>query len=148
RAPQEREYVRTVRPKKRRKVNIDEMLENRKRIGDMSEKYALQWEEERLRGLGFSQPRVTDCRDTPSCGYDFLSETKGAEKRLIEVKSAGKNRLDSGFRFFLSQTEYEASLQPEFKGSYYFYLVFYDRDGRPAALKPWRGIDLYDICDL
>jgi hypothetical protein len=145
---EEPEYVRKVRPKKHRKVNIDEMLENRKRIGEMSEKFALRWEEERLRGLGFAQPRVTDCRDMPSCGYDFRSETRGAAKRCIEVKSAGKDRLNGGFRFFLSQTEYDVSRQPEFKDSYYFYLVFYDKDGKPAALEPRRGADVYETCDL
>jgi hypothetical protein len=38
------------------KVNVDEMLENRRKIGEVSEKFALKWEKERLSGAGHKNP--------------------------------------------------------------------------------------------
>jgi hypothetical protein len=148
RKPNERMHLKTTRRKKHAKIDVEEMLENRKKIGELSEKYALQWERERLLGLGYSQPRIEDWRDRPSCGYDFLSNSEPIEKRFIEVKSAGKNRADGGFRFFLSETQHNISQLLEFRSSYYFYLVFYDDHGSPRELEAWKASDLYDISDI
>ena len=146
RSADEQEHVRKDSLKKYPKIDIDEMLANQKRIGEKSEAFALQWEEERLRGLGFMNPNVEDRRDTPACGYDFLSNTNGAEIRHIEVKSAGRDWIGGGYRFFLSENQRKVSLEPESGSSYYFYLVFYGKDGEPMSLKPWRPLDLYEIC--
>ena len=80
-------------------------------------------------------------------GYDFLSDTTTAERRFIEVKTAGWNYVDKGFRFFLSQNEYETSQRVDHRDHYYFYLVFY-KDKAPDVLEPWKAADLYKIVEL
>jgi Protein NO VEIN, C-terminal len=145
RTEDERENLTKARKKVHRKLNVDDMLENRKRIGEMSERYALRWEKERLVGLGM-RPRIKDCRETPSCGYDF--ETLSGEGRCIEVKSAGKLHFDGGFRFFLSDTQHKVSRLRENRERYYFYLVYYDDDGKPQELEPWKASELYAISEL
>lgn len=129
------------------KIDMEDLLEKRKRIGEMSEQFALGWERERLIGLGYTKPRVKDCRDTPGCGYDFLSETTAAERRYIEVKTAGRNHADKGYRFFLSETEHTTSLRVDHRDRYYFYLVYY-KEKAPDLLEPWKAADLYKIAEL
>jgi len=148
RTPSQRMHLKKSRQRKHSKIDVEEMLENWKKIGEKSEKYAMQWETERLLGLGYLHPRIEDRRETPACGYDFLSNTTPDQTRFIEVKSAGRNRVDGGFRFFLSQTQYKVSQLQDTFGSYYFYLVFYDDYGSPYELEAWKASDLYDISDL
>jgi hypothetical protein len=144
----ERMHLKTTRQKTHSKIDIEEMLENRKKIGERSEKYALKWEKERLLGLGHRRPQIEDWRDRPSCGYDFLSDAAPEGKRHIEVKSAGKNWADGRFRFFLSETQHTISKLPDFSDHYYFYLVFYDDNGNPHGLEALKASELYDIGDL
>ena len=141
----EREHLIKARKKAHRKVNIDDILANRKRIGEVSEKYALRWEKERIVGLGM-RPRIKDRRKTPSYGYDF--ETLSGESRCIEVKSAGKLQFDSGFRFFLSDTQHKISQLTDNRNRYYFYLVYYGEDGKPQELEAWKASQLYAISEL
>jgi len=150
RAANEQKHVSAVRKKNHRRLDIDEMLENRKRIGELSETFALKWEKERLEGAGHKTlvKLIKDCRDTPGCGYDFLSHSEPGKERLIEVKSAGKIRTSSGFRFFLSENEHKTSRTAHARDSYYFYLVFFDQDGDPYELKAWKAEELYAISDL
>lgn len=137
-------------PRKRMlpKLNVDEMLENQRKIGEMSEDYALEWEKDRLRGLDFGNliRLIDDRRDRPAYGYDFLSHTEPHEERYIEIKSVGRNWAGTGFRFFLSQKEHEVSQDPKFRDRYYFYLVYYS-DGRPSDLEEWKAADLYEISE-
>jgi hypothetical protein len=147
RKPNEQEHLKKDRPRRHSKINVEDMLEQRKRIGELSEDFALEWERERLIGAGHSQAIVKDCRDTPSCGYDFLSDTTPKERRYIEVKTAGRNHADKGYRFFLSETQHDVSMQPEYQDRYYFYLVFYE-NSQPDAVEPWKASDLYAISDL
>lgn len=144
--PGEPNHLKKAKKKRNAKVNMEDLLEKRKHIGEMSERFALEWERERLAGLGITS-RVKDCRDTPSCGYDFLSHDSGAERRFIEVKTAGRNYVDPGYRFFLSETEHKTSKRADHRDGYYFYLVFY-KDKKPDRLEPWKASDLYEISEL
>jgi uncharacterized protein DUF3883 len=136
-------HLKNAKSRRHAKVNIEDLLERRKRIGEMSEKFALDWERERLIGAGY-KPTVKDCRDTPSCGYDFLSDVAATERRFIEVKTAGRNHVDKGFRFFLSETEHKTSKRADHRDRYYFYFVFY-KDKFPDHVEPWKAADLYKI---
>ena len=131
------------------KVNIDEILERRKKIGKISEQYALKWEKERLRGLGYHAlvKQIADHRDRPGYGYDFSSHTAPGIKRYIEVKTAGRNWDGDGVRFFLSVNEHRTSNKPDTHDHYYFYLVFY-QDKEPVKVEEWPAAELYDACDL
>jgi hypothetical protein len=144
--PDEPDHLKKAKKRRHAKVDMDDLLEKRKRIGETSEQFALEWERERLVGLGRT-PRVKDCRDTPSCGYDFLSHATGAERRFIEVKTAGRNHVDQGYRFFLSETEHKTSKRADHRDRYYFYLVFY-KDKEPDRLEPWKASDLYEIAEF
>ncbi len=146
--PNKPAHLKTVQNRRHAKIDIEDLLEKRKRIGEMSERFAFDWERERLVGLGLAKPRIKDCRDTPACGYDFLSDTTEAARRFIEVKTAGRNHADKGFRFFLSETEYQTSLRANYRDRYYyFYLVFY-KDKAPDVLEPWKAADLYKIAEF
>lgn len=142
--PEDQRHVRKARPKKPPKINIEELLENRKRVGKKSEEFALRWEKERLIGLGFRDlvKLIDDRRDAPAYGYDFLSHSSPNEQRYIEVKTAGRNFSGDGFRFYLSQHEYETSTKADHKDRYYFYLVFYE-DGEPVRLEEWSAFEMY-----
>jgi hypothetical protein len=142
--PDEPMHLMKTQNRRHARIDIDDLLEKRKHIGEMSEKAALDWERERLIGLGHAKPRVKDCRNTPSCGYDFFSDTTAAERRFIEVKTAGRNHVDKGFRFFLSETEHKTSKQADHGDRYFFYLVFY-KDKVPDHVEPWKAADLYKI---
>lgn len=64
------------------------------------------------------------------------------------MKTAGRNHADKGFRFFLSETEYQTSLRANYRDRYYyFYLVFY-KDKAPDVLEPWKAADLYKIAEF
>jgi hypothetical protein len=147
--PDHKRHLKTLRKRNPPKVNIDEMLENRRKIGEISEKYALEWEKERLLGSGCKQliKHIEDVRSAPACGYDFRSHTLPDRKRFIEVKSVGRNRAGSGYRFFLSDREHSISQSADHKDDYYFYLVFYE-DNKPVAVESWKAADLYEISEL
>jgi len=135
-------------PRKPRKVDIEALLENRKRVGEMSEALALKWEKRRLSGAGLKNfiKKIEDRRGMPSYGYDFFSHSSPSLERYIEVKSIGKNRIGSGFRFFLSENEWRVSCKnPE---KYYFYLVQYGENGQPAHVSSKKASDFYDFCEL
>lgn len=142
-------HLKVIRKRRPPKIDVEEMLEHRKRIGKMSEDYALAWERERLRGLDYGElaKQIEDRRDHLSYGYDFLSYSEPHIERFIEVKTAGRNWAKSGYRFFLSEHERKVSLKPENRNRYYFYLVFHE-DGKPTALEEWPADDLYEICDI
>ncbi|MET4489786.1 DUF3883 domain-containing protein [Bradyrhizobium sp. LA7.1] len=131
------------------KVDIDEMLERRKQIGKLSELYALKWEKERLRGLGYNAlvKTIEDRRDQPGYGYDFFSHTAPGIKRYIEVKTAGRNWDGDGIRFFLSLNEHQISNKPENHDHYYFYLVYY-QDKAPVKVEEWPAAELYETCEF
>jgi hypothetical protein len=144
------EHVSERRKTNHRRVDINEMLENRKRIGELSEAFALKWEKDRLRGAGHRDlvKLIEDRRDKPGYGYDFLSHSEPGKERLIEVKSAGRIRTSPGFRFFLSEHEHKTSRTAHARDSYYFYLVFFDQEGSPNDLRAWKADELYAVSDL
>lgn len=82
-------------------VNFDEINENRNKYGKISEKYALKWEKNRLRGFGIDSPDnyIDDRRNKPSYGYDFLSLSAPGRERYIEVKTARKVSANEIYRF-------------------------------------------------
>lgn len=128
--------ITSPRGRKRNCVNFEDIADDRARIGESSEKYALEWEQQRLRGAGYPElvDLIDDRRDKPSYGYDFLSHSYPGQERFIEVKSAGKERKSGGYRFFLSENERTVSLSDEHRRDYYFYIVFYDSKGNPSHL--------------
>ena len=85
--------VRKPRKKSVRKVNFEDIQANRDAIGKKSEDFAIEWEKNRLIGLGLQEfvEKIEDRRDFPSYGYDFLSYSASERERHIEVKSVGQD---------------------------------------------------------
>lgn len=139
-------------PKKKvhRKVNFEDIQEQRGRIGKAAEEYALKWERQRLEGLGFTDlvSKIDDRREQPGYGYDFLSHTSPNNQRYIEVKAVGKLPSGTGHRFFLSDNELIVSRSDEHHRAYFFYLVFFDTSGEPSALHPIRADELYQQSEM
>lgn len=138
-------------PKKaRRKVNFQDLQANRDAIGKTSEEFAIEWEKNRLVGLGFEAliQKIEDRRDIPSYGYDFLSFSSPAQERYIEVKSLGHDRKEECFRFFLSDNELAVSKSDESSPEYYFYLVRYGKDGKPQDLLARLATDIYSKSEI
>lgn len=133
------------RKKTNRKVNFEDINANRERIGIISEEYAFKWERNRLIGLGYEDlaNNIKDRRDHPSYGYDYLSYESPKQKRYIEVKSVGRDRQEKCHRFFLSENEYKTSLSNDYRESYYFYLVLFDKDGQPCDVIAKRAKEFY-----
>lgn len=142
--------VQKPRTKKYRRVNFEDILGQRGAIGKAAEKYALEWERERLRGADLEHliPKIDDRRDRPGYGYDFLSHTSRRERRYIEVKSVRKLPKGRGYQFFLSNNEYSVSKLAEHHHSYFFYLVFFDSNGRPVDLHPMPAKELYQFSEM
>jgi hypothetical protein len=78
----------------------------------------------------------------------ILSHTSKQSERYIEVKSVGKLRGAEGHRFFLSDNEHTVSKLPANRANYYFYLVFFNKDGKPADLLPIRADELYEKSEI
>lgn len=138
-------------PKKlRRKVNFEDLQANRDAIGKVSEEFAVEWEKNRLIGLGYEAlvHKMEDRRDTPSYGYDFLSFSAPGQQRYIEVKSLGRDRKEECFRFFLSENELAVSKSDEHSPEYYFYLVRYGKDGKPQNLLARHVKDVYSNSEI
>ncbi len=134
-------------PKKKahRKVNFEDIQAQRDKIGKAAEVYALEWEKQRLEGIGFKElvSKIEDRRNRPGYGYDFFSHTSPKQHRFIEVKAVGKLPGGEGYRFFLSDNEHIVSKSEEHRGSFFFYLVFFDTAGQPVELRPVRADELY-----
>lgn len=133
-----------------RAVNFEDVQNQRDAIGKAAETFALAWEKERLDGVGLAQliPKIEDRRDRPGFGYDFLSYTSPRQQRYIEVKSVGKLPNGEGHRFFLSDNEHVISMSDKHRGDYFFYLVFFDRNGQPGDLRPIRADELYQKSEI
>lgn len=134
------------RQKVRRKVNFEDINANRDKIGKLSEEFAIKWEKDRLIGLGYNElaDKIKDRRDTPSYGYDYLSYNSPKNNRYIEVKSVGRDKVEGCHRFFLSDNELTISLSDEYSDNYYFYLVFYGKDGQPCDVLAKRAKEFYE----
>lgn len=142
--------IKKPKKKARRKVNFEDIAENRGVIGKRSEKFALEWEKSRLVGLGFDDlvKKIEDRRDIPSYGYDFLSYSAPDRQRFIEVKSVGKDKKDGSFRFFLSDNEKTVSKLDDHCDDYYFYMVFYGNEGNPVDILIKTAEELYSCSEL
>jgi Domain of unknown function (DUF3883) len=133
-----------------KKVNFEDLLNNRDEIGRKSEEYAIAWEKKRLIGLGHDilADRIEDRREYPSYGYDFRSFTGPLCERYVEVKSLGYDRKEKCYRFFLSENEFSVSNSALAKGEYYFYLVKYGNDGEPQELFAEKAEKVYAESEL
>ena len=142
--------VRQPRKKARHKVNFEDIATNRDAIGKASEDFAIEWEKNRLIGLGYQYliTKMEDRRDIPSYGYDYLSFTAPGHERYIEVKSVGRDKKEDCYRFYLSENELSVSNCSETSSDYYFYLVFYGKDGKPYDLIVKHAKDLYSNSEI
>lgn len=149
--PKERKAPSSVekpRAKNHRRVNFEDIQNQREAVGRKAEEYALTWEKQRLTGaeLAHLVDAIEDRRERPGFGYDFLSHGAAKRPRFIEVKSVAK--LREGHRFFLSDNEYTVSCSPEHRDSYYFYLVSFDGEGEPEEVVPILAAELYEHAEL
>jgi hypothetical protein len=144
------DVVAKPRKKGHRKVNFDEVLAQRGLIGKAAEEFALDWEHERLEGIGLGHMvgKIDDRRDRPSYGYDFQSHSSSTQERYIEVKSIRKLPKGLGYRFFLSENECSVSRSDDHFEHYYFYMVFFDSDSKPVSLTAIRADELYQACEM
>lgn len=128
--------VKKPRKQVRRRVNFEDIAANQYATGKASEEFAIEWEKNRLIGLGYQElaAKIEDRRDMPSYGYDYLSFSAPGRERYIEVKSVGRDRNEECFRFYLSENELSVSNSDESSNDYYFYLVLYGKDGTPCDL--------------
>lgn len=142
--------VKKPRKKARRRVNFEDFSANRDAIGKASEEFAIEWEKNRLIGLGYQYlaAKIEDRRDIPSYGYDYLSFSAPGHERYIEVKSVGRDRKEECFRFYLSENELSVSNSDESSSDYYFYLVLYGRDGKPCGLLARRAKEFYSSSEI
>lgn len=133
-----------------KEVDFDELQQVRKELGKISEDFALDWEKNRLRGLGREDlaNKIKDKTKKPANGYDFLSFEADGSNRQIEVKSLGisKGLGKGGYRFFLSENEKKVSLNNS--ESYYFYMVQFGKDMKPADIHVKKADELYEIAEL
>jgi hypothetical protein len=142
--------VRKPRKKSRRRVNFEDISANRDAIGKASEEFAIEWEINRLIGLGYQElaAKIEDRRDIPSYGYDYLSFSAPGHERYIEVKSVGRDRKEECFRFYLSENEFSVSNSDENSSDYYFYLVLYGKDGKPCDLLAKHAKEFYSSSEI
>jgi hypothetical protein len=135
--------------KSHRRVNFEDIQDQRDRIGKMAEEFAMTWERQRLEGANLSDliPAIEDRREQPGYGYDFMSHTDLGRPRYIEVKSVGQIRGDS-YRFFLSENERSTSEAAEYGDDYFFYLVFFDGNGAPLQLKSILAKQMYQHAEI
>ncbi len=142
--------IKKPRKKAHRKVNFEEVQNQRNEIGKAAEEFALKWEKQRLTGENLETliPKIKDRRDRPGYGYDFLSHTSSKKLRFIEVKSVGKLPKGEGYRLFLSDNEHLVSMSVDHKNEYFFYLVFFDGKKQPAALQPILASKLYKLSNM
>lgn len=132
------------------KVNFEDVQNQRDAIGKAAEEFALEWEKQRLDGVGLPHliSKIEDRRDRPGYGYDFLSHTAQRQQRYIEVKAVRKLPNGEGHRFFLSDNERTVSESVVHRRAYFFYLVFFGRDGKPEDLRPICAQELYQKCEV
>ncbi|MBZ0098915.1 MAG: DUF3883 domain-containing protein [Taibaiella sp.] len=133
-----------------RKVNFEDITANRDAIGKASEEFAIEWEKNRLIGLGYHElvTKIEDRRDIPSYGYDYLSFSAPGHERYIEVKSVGLDRKEDCFRFYLSENELSTSNSDERSSDYYFYLVLFGKDGKPCDLLARHAKEFYASSEI
>lgn len=142
--------VRKPGQKFRRRINFEDIAANRDAIGKASEEFAINWERNRLIGLGYQElvANIEDRRDIPSYGYDYLSFSAPGQKRFIEVKSIGQDHKEKCLRFYLSENEYSVSMSDESSADYYFYLVIYDKEGKPCDLLVRHAKEFYSSSEI
>lgn len=152
------EYVRVQRaitppiekPKirRRRRVDFEELQNERTEIGRIAEEFALEWEKARLRGSDLKHlvSRIDDRREIPSYGHDFRSFTSVDQERFIEVKCVAK--VEDGYRFFLSENQLATSRLKAHRANYYFYLVYFDGKRNPVDVEPMLAQRLYANADM
>lgn len=131
-----------------RRVDFEELQALWAEIGEAAETFAYNWEMERLAVANVRYPRIEDRRARPGYGYDFESYDALENARYIEVKAVGKIRGDKGFRFFLSENEKFVSEKNQSSGNYFFYLIFFGKDGKPESLRPFLASELYASAEI
>ncbi|MDO8458488.1 MAG: DUF3883 domain-containing protein [Burkholderiaceae bacterium] len=144
------EFAQKPRKKVFKKVNFEDIQNQRDAIGKAAEDFAIEWEKQRLNGAELSHliEKIDDRRDRPGFGYDFLSHTSDKQQRYIEVKSVKKLTNGEGHRFFLSDNELTVSKSADHQGSYFFYLVFFGKNQQPTNLEPILAEDMYKLGEM
>lgn len=129
-------------------VDYDELNSRRREIGKKSEAFALEWERQRIAGMGLRGKKfqIIDCTAISAYGYDFLSFSSESEERYIEVKTVRLGGHGS-CSFFLSENEYQVSLSRNNVDRYFFYLVFRGADGEPSHLHIVRAGEVYRVSE-
>lgn len=124
-------------------VDFDKLQAIWKEYGKMSEKFALEFEKDRLLSckLNHLTSSIDDYTQKPRHGYDFRSFSSEKAYRCIEVKTLTNNR------FYLSANEYEVSRRPENLEEYYFYLVTYIKKV-PTEVKVIKASSVYSSSKL
>ncbi|EHR42603.1 DUF3883 domain-containing protein [Alishewanella jeotgali] len=142
--------VKKPRQQVRQRVNFEDIAANRDAIGKVSEEFAIEWERNRLIGLGYQElvAKIEDRRDIPSYGYDYLSFSAPGQERYIEVKSVGRDRKGNCYRFYLSENELSTSNSDENCNQYYFYLVLFGKDGKPCDLLARHAKEFYTSSEI
>lgn len=132
------------------RVNFKDITESQHVIGEKSELFALEWEKNRLKGIGYDDliDEIEDRRNIPSYGYDYLSHSQPGHERYIEVKSIGKDKKENYFRFFLSENEHTVSVSDEHRDDYYFYLVRYNKHGNPCNVSVKKAAEFYTNSEM
>lgn len=124
-------------------VDFDKLQAIWKKYGKMSEKFALEFEKDRLLSckLNHLTNSIVDYTKKPRYGYDFRSFSSEKVYRCIEVKTLTNNR------FYLSANELEISKKPENFEEYYFYLVTYEKK-LPIEVKVIKAASVYKSSKL
>lgn len=130
-------------------VDFAQSQESRDRIGKSAERFALKWEKRRLQGANLAHliKHIKDVRNRPGHGYDFESHSEEEVPMYIEVKSAGRIKGNQ-YRFFLSENELSKSKDPKWIDGYFFYLVYFDSQGKPQELRVVAARDMYERAEL
>jgi hypothetical protein len=138
----------TVEPKRRvkrgkpstREPDFDAIQRELRKIGRKSEKFALAFEKDRLRGI---EPpwQVKNVSRMPAYGYDLESNVNGRLERRIEVKTA-RSKAAEGFRFFV--TAHELNTSRRGSTNYWFYFVEW-QDTKPAKVHPVSATEFHKL---
>jgi hypothetical protein len=126
--PDDEVKVRSARKRKynARKVDYEKANEENALLGDAGERFALEWERARLRGLGVPRNTAVDevihvsKKFGDGSGYDILSKKDlGGKPRYIEVKTT-KGKADTPF--YMSRNE--KAFMEEFREDAVIYRVY------------------------
>ena len=108
----------------RKKITIENLkfrLEEQNKAGEIAEKFALKYENDKLKSLGINRQALLISNNDVSAGYDIASffDYSAIPNKYIEVKSC-----DNTYTFYMSRNEIDVAKE---KGNSY-YLYLYNRN--------------------